>query len=313
MANKYCNWNMARCYVQKDMVEEDIFEEEKEWLLQPYNSQIIDMEESPLITEYCHRFLNFEMLEIVARIACSRGVTLRQLVCFLRLQGYDVDTDIIEEFLGKLLERDIIRKIAIDIDICNIMQKGRCLEFHWLGSQGWDIAKALGVPVPTKKQTSFMLCNYGKKRYILSTILWNQIVINQLLYNPHVLHFKIHDTVRIKNKENIHHIPLLLRTKKQDYIFEYTRGKYMKRNYLEEVLKQWKEYEENSKKKSYLVLACEDKKAAKRVNRVIGEMEVADNNIFYTEDKLWWNGESGSIFKWAQLDNREVSISIDTL
>jgi len=309
MADKYCEWNMAGAYLRTDMVGEKFFEKEKDKILKPYSFQIINCDSSKSKVDYTWTLLDLHKMEIVARIACSRGITLFQLVAFLRLQGYDTTDNAVKEHLFWLMEKEIIRKVTINTHVNNIIFNEENLEFYWLGRRGWDIAKALGVPVPTKNQTSNMFCNYGKKRYILSIILWNQIIINQLLHNPNTLHFKIHTTVNFKNGESFH-IPLLLRTKEQDYIFEYAKGKYIKPAYVEKVVEQWKKYQKNTKKKNYLIFVCEDEVSIRRVRQIVGE---TNNGIFFTEDKMWWENERGKIFKWKEMDGRSVIICIDKL
>lgn len=294
------------------MVSEEIFEIEEQMCLQPYQNQIIGMEKSARYEGCFYQFLNVEKLELIARIACSRGMTLPQVLCFLRLQGYSIEDNKVREYLNELSDYDIIRTLTIQTEIKTIMQEEKGIKFYWLGRQGWDIAKALRVPVPTKGQTSQMFLNYGKKRYILSSVLWNQIILNQLLYNDNIVNFRIHDTVNLPNGKVIH-IPLILRTRNQDYVFEYIRGKYLKQAYIQTILLQWAEYMQYMKTKFLLVLVGEHNIAVRRIKQIVDTINDYDIKIFYTEDRLWWNKESGIVYTWSYVDSQEICMSIDNL
>lgn len=314
MANKYSNWNNASNYSHTEYVKQTLPPYIK--VLELYQSQTtFILKESDVIPSLNKIYTNLNIIdiEIIARIASSCGLTAFQLKLYLQMAEYHISQPELKNRLYCLVNLGLIRNMIFkDISPTTINQNTDVVtQYYYLCNSGIEIAKALGSSTISPKQSRTLKTKYGHFHFVLSNILWNQIVINQLLYNSNIKHFQLQKKEFFNN--NSFYVPLKLRTSKNSYFFEYISELSFKHNRLQNLLKQWHIYQKEHPIPFILVLVCKNKSIMDMLLHHPAIYTIPEFRIMVSCSEEWFQTTSGKLYFQTEYHGCSAYLTINDL
>lgn len=314
MANKYSNWNKASNYSNRNNIIYHLPPYIKvPELFQPKTNFILENKPIKNSTTLQNLYLNLLDTEIITRIACSYGLTTLQLKIYLQLAGYHISQFKLEEYLYRLAKLKMICHSTFkDLSCSTANQKSNIVTQYWyLAPNGYDVAKEIEAPIATQEKPRPNYKNYGQYDFALSNILWNQIIINQLLYSNNLKNFQIHTKESLNDKP--FYVPLKLRTTHNLYIFEYICDLSFKHNHLQEILSQWISYKKEQKIPFTLVFVCKNNILMNKLKKYFNTSTISQFPLLFSKSEEWFQNTSGKLYTQTEYNGHLAQIIIEQL
>lgn len=198
------------------------------------------------------RKLDVVEINMLALLGMGKCMTARQLKAYLLLKGYDIDMDVLNERLRALIEEGIIVEAVY---VRNDDEQHCTLKAYMAAYKANDLLKGLGAAMLDPREDYAAGNQMGRRLAICSCLLWNQVILNQLLYNQGVGNFRLWELVQVEKKQSIS-IPLGIFVKGKFCVFDMLRS-YHDPELVRQRLKMWEDYAEARERSFVLVIVCE--------------------------------------------------------
>lgn len=234
---------------------------------------------------------------IIGILAVGQSMTMRQLKSYLLMKNIAVSNMVLKEKIEQLIHRGILERNMI-WDSKNPFQqeegeKNTRVVSYWLTRKGYMLAESLGLP-KYSVETYYQLTNShrGKLSLLTRSILWNQIVLNQMLYNPDLLWFRVGERYKL-SQGMLMELPLYIKTKDGEYYFEYLRA--VEDVVIEKTFSLWMEYVMQKGRPFTFVLVTDQYNVDSITGRHVNSAEEVGIKVATTVVDDWFKEEAGTI------------------
>lgn len=198
-------------------------------------------------TEPCpDKPLNHMELQIIGILAAGKNMTLSQLASYLLLLGNKVIMDSLRETVLKLIGLGILKQT----EICrlnenkSISQKVTCYQIAF---SGMPYVKQICAPSDFRMtHNGFGYSRSKAKHFFKNTILWNQIILNFILYIPGFRRYEISSVLNLPNYRKLV-VPLYVETEHKNYFFELMHPVFPGK--IQQCFQKWSTYQKHKKRK----------------------------------------------------------------
>lgn len=199
-------------------------------------------------------------LLITGILAAGKSMTLPQLNSYLLLQGIALPEEELEQRVSHMLEYGQLMRITIYQKGHFLLTQGDFAPEHidcyqvspdraWLAGQIFAPQDFAAIQHGFTKTPSALLYFY------ISSILWNQIVLNFLLHSPTFQHFEIFLSHYLPDYGRLT-VPLCIKTEDGNYIFHYITVASERKMHL--IFDTWMSCQNHSKEKNTFVLIAKN-------------------------------------------------------
>lgn len=296
MANKYTCWYRNDFYTDKLLLAEQYshflelpfyYGKECSLKLGTYQKAPADCKKEKM--EYVE-------LLITGILAVGQSMTALQLKSYLLLKNIAISNTVLKGTLERLIYRGMLERNTV-WDGKTPFCKGengnaaRVTGFR-LTPMGYAAAASLGVPGNGRKTDCQLNSQRGKLSRLTRSILWNQIILNQMLYNAGFSRFRVGEIQRLSHGKYME-LPLYLKTTAGEYYFEYLHT--MKNEVIEHTLSLWLEYAMRKEKPFTFVLASDRYDEALKIGSYMNRAKAAGVKLAVTSAVDWFREEAGVI------------------
>lgn len=251
---------------------------------------------------------DFELL-IIGILAAGKNMTLPQLYAYLLLKGQGIFK---EQVLRKILDRMIEQG---DIIKHTIFQQERHpwdpedeplkqLECYRLSKKGGEYAREICAPLDFRPSFSCSVIDQSTLLdYYTTTILWNQIVQNYILFCPTFARFRL-EFVYTAPDYGKQKIPLYIETDEQDLFFSYLD--IMTTGNLNNVFRTWAFYQKQSNRNPIFILIgntydqlCKAKVWMYR--KISCSKDISYDHVAFSVVHSWFRDKPGIIIPYDSL------------
>lgn len=252
---------------------------------------------------------DFELL-IVGILAAGKNMTLPQLSSYLLLKGQNIRNERnIRKIIDQMRDQGIIIKHTIYQKEHHPWDPAeeplRRLDCYRLSNSGAEYAREICAPLDFKPN---YLCSVIDQSVLLyyytTTILWNQIVQNYILFCPEFTRFQLEFvfTVPDYGKQKI---PLYIETTEQDYFSSYLNM--MSSSKLNNMFRTWLFYKKHSKQNPLFILIgntydqiCKAKVWLSR--EIYYNKDIGYDNVAFSVVHSWFRDKQGIILPYQSLN-----------
>lgn len=198
--------------------------------------------------------LDAKDLLILGILAAGKNMTLAQLTSYLLLKNTDVSLEELNDAVNRLIELGIVNRTTIHPS--NPLYSSYNTTCYQVTEEGRWFIQQIYAPADFSLFSNGFMANFYSMRYFYtSTILWNQIVLNYILYCDNLVRFEITSPYYFPGYPRLI-IPLYIETETNNYFFSYL--KYVNEETLHKVFLNWDDFQKNSKKDITFVLVAND-------------------------------------------------------
>lgn len=297
MANKYSQWYENDFYSNKVLLAQRY----KELLELPFyygkhGSLKIETYRKPPVNSD-RKMMKYVEWMIIGIFATGKNMTMRQLKSYLLLKNIAISNRVLQAQVEQLIQSGMLERNMIctgqDFMQWEDGKKTAKVVSYRPTRKGYAMAESLGLPKYSFK-IYCQLTNSLRGKLLLSmrAILWNQIVLNQILYNPGFLWFRIGEFYRL-GQGKIMELPLYVKTKDGEYYFEYLHV--MADAVIEHTFSLWIQYIMRKRRTFTFVLVTEEYHAASIAGRHVNCAREAGIKVATTIASDWFRAEAGTI------------------
>lgn len=286
--NKYTEWNKGDSYMRRDllMAEQELMEEP----LIRYSLSSVTRTAVKKAGYDSGRSFDALDMQILAIIAMGKCMTLRQLRAYLLLKGEKVKNEDLRDRINLMKDDGML----VEVRYYKKEDEADDLNCSYMVSyQSNDILRSLGAPRIDPRENYAINHQMGTRLANCASLLWNQIILNQLLYNPGIGCFRIQELVQIGKNMSIS-VPLGITIKGRLCVFDMFRSYYD----LEEIrrrLDNWKNYAEQKDKSFVLVVICSSAEHEMWIAGCIREIRSDRISFATSTEEKWIHASPGTV------------------
>lgn len=297
MANKYSQWYKNDFYGDKVILAQQY----RELLELPFyygkhgSLKIETFRKPPANLD--RKMMKYVEWMMIGIFATGKNMTMRQLKTYLLLKNIVISNRTLQDKVEQLVQSGMLERNKI-CDGKGFMQwedgkKAAKVVSYRPTRKGYAMAEFLGLPKYSFKVYCQMTNSLrGKLLLSMRAILWNQIVLNQMLYNPGLLWFRIGEFYRL-DQGKFMELPLYVKTKDGEYYFEYLHV--MADAVIEHTFSLWMQYVMRKGRPFTFVLVTEEYHVASIVGRHVNRAREAGIKLATTVAGDWFRAEAGTI------------------
>lgn len=240
---------------------------------------------------------------ILGIIITGRCMTAGQLKAYYLLRAGEISSKRIKRGLERLYYLGLIARVRMqDTD-----DHSCYLKMYVPTNDGYKLGRAMHAPFLTIKKDCIIGEYYrGWGRFFKQSVIYNQIVLNQLLYNPSLRRFSLSD-VSFPKANRYHIVPLCLMIDGHDYCF--AMAEQFEYWDIKRTLDRWVNYKKERKREMTLVLIAYNKVTAAFAEQALKVVSDPGIHVVFTDAREWFREAEGTYlggypFVPAQLTDR---------
>lgn len=319
MFDRYSHWGNADFYTNRDLFKENY----KDLLEFPFYLTLFrkteytlsrvkkDQNKKDQNKKDCRGLFDEGRIDLLDRtdqlilgiIITGRCMTAGQLKAYYLLRAGSISSKRIRKGMDRLYYLGLIARVRLqDAD-----DPSCYLKCYVPTSDGYKLGRAMHAPFLTIKKDCIIGEYYGGwGRFFKQSIIYNQIVLNQLLYNPSLRRFSFTDVYFPKAKR-FHVVPLCLVIDGHDYCF--AMAEQFEYWDIKRVLERWVNYKKERNREMTLVLIAYNKVTAAIVEQAMEAVSNPGIRVVFTDSREWFKEAEGTYlsgrpFVPAELVNR---------
>lgn len=299
MFDRYSDWGNADYYTNRELLKENY----KELLEFPFYLTLFRKTEYTLSKikkdqneKNCRKLFEEGGIDLLGStdqlilgiLITGRCMTVGQLKAYYLLRAGSISTKRIRKGLDRLYYLGVIARVRLqdqDDHSCY-------LKFYVPTSDGYKLGRAMHTPFLTIKKDCIIGEHYGGwGRFFKQSIIYNQIVLNQLLYNPSLRRFSLTD-VSFPKANRYHVVPLCLMIDGYDYCF--AMAEQFEYWDIKRVLDRWANYKNERKREMTLVLIAYNKVTAALAEQSMEAVSDPSIRVVFTDAREWFKEAEGT-------------------
>lgn len=295
MANKYACWYSNDFYSDKSLLAEHY----GDYLQLPFYYG----KNCSLKVETCHRMppdrnqkkMEYVELLIVGILAAGQSMTALQLKAYLLLKNIAISNTVLNGKLEWLIYQGLLERNTIwDSKILPVKEKAghvpKVIVFR-LTMKGCATAVSIGISGRNREKDFQLTCQRGKLSRLTRSILWNQIILNQMLYNARFTWFRVGEFQKLRSQKYME-LPLRVSTAEGEYYFEYLHT--MENEVIDHTISLWLDYA-MKKGMPFTFVLVSDSYDAIRIGSYMSKAKAAGIRLAATSAVDWFRDEAGVI------------------
>ncbi|MCR4643703.1 MAG: hypothetical protein K5697_16965 [Lachnospiraceae bacterium] len=229
-------------------------------------------------------------MSILALLGMGKYMTLKQIRAFLLLKGFEMEEETIEQHILALKEYGMIVEYEFR---GGFGEQDKVVRLYAASYSCGNILRELGAPEPNPQESFVMSTQMGKKNSICGCVLWNQIILNQILYHPVLSSFRVQEAVRLDKWKKIC-IPLSMNIRERCYIFDLIRT-FHDVEMIADRMRLWEGYAARKGNWPIVVLVCESDEHEQWVAGCTRRIEAEHISFATSTEDRWLHAKSGTI------------------
>ena len=299
MFDRYSDWGNADFYTNRELLKENY----KDLLELPFYLSLFRKTEYTLSKikkeqdeKNCRKLFDEGGLDhlddtdqlILGIIITGRCMTAGQLKAYYLLRAGAISSKRFKTGLDRLYYLGLIARVRLqDADDHSCF-----LKLYVPTSDGYKLGRAMHAPFLTIKKDCIIGEYYrGWGRFFKQSVIYNQIVLNQLLYNPSLRRFSLSD-VSFPKANRYHVVPLCLMIGGHDYCF--AMAEQFEYWDIKSTLDRWANYKKERKREMTLVLIAYNKVTAAFAEQAMQVVADPGIRVVFTDAREWFKEAEGT-------------------
>ncbi len=297
MANKYSHWYNNDFYGDKVILAQQYRELlELPFYYGKHGALKIETYRKPP-ANLGRKMIEYVEWMMIGIFATGQNMTMCQLNSYLLLKNIVIRNESLKDKIEHLIHNGVLERNMIcageGFTQWESGRKTAKVVSYRPTRKGYAMAKSLGLPKYNfKKYCQLTNSLRGKLLLSMRAILWNQIVLNQMLYNPGLLWFRMGEFYRL-DQGRFMELPLYVKTKDGEYYFEYLHV--MADAVIEHTFSLWIQYVMQKGRPFTFVLVTDEYHVASIVGRHVNRAREAGIKVATTVASDWFGEEAGII------------------
>ncbi len=310
MINKNTKWRSKEVYGQVEQLAEAYPSLIEEPFYCGYPCRIDSITPKYAVTDTMKEERSDIQYQIIGVLAAGKNMTLAQVNCYLILKGINISkVKLVEEMM------ELVREGIVEMNrICPVKDEGIEIQNTTLISQyvtcfhlcfrAEEYVKKVFAPLDYGLNPHILAGGHGGLiYYYASTILWNQIILNFMLYETSFNRFTIDDVFPNPYFERIE-IPLYIETEEGNYLFEYVHT--VNPDQIRKRFQQWSMLQKYTQEKIIFVIVAGNFYELYKAKYWIRKEALMNTSIFldritFSVAHSWFMEQKGAILTSAEI------------
>lgn len=252
----------------------------------------------------CTYSLSETETSVLEILSVGKNMTFGQLMSYLLLKGIAVEKDELNALLARLRKQGLISQWNV-FQMDNLpWHQPQELSTYQVTCPGCPQIRQIYRPSDHSVPSRNTQKNYRRNLYFYTaTVLWNQIVLNYLVYGSNIEQFRI-ETEYTHAQDGKVVIPLWFETDRQKYFFHYMY--HSTESALCSLFRKWKIFRELTGQEIIPVIILDSLQQIFALNKhflekLAFESALPTNQLYFSTTKSWFMEEPGTLLPFRML------------